>query len=99
LTDEPPRKIKNTHKKWGNFLVIYDGNFSITLGPDCIYPLILDWCFIPTFICFSLLSFGVLFLVFIYSQSIIVKLSGLLVCGGELLSYLLMATSNPGIAK
>jgi len=45
------------------------------------------------------LSFGVLFLVFTYSQSIIVKLSGLLVCGGELLSYLLMATSNPGIAK
>jgi len=26
-------------------------------------------------------------------------MSGILVCGGELLSYLLMAISNPGIAK
>ena len=98
LTDEPPRKFKNTHRKWGNFMVLYDGKFSITLGPDCTLFYNIDWCFIPTFICFTVASIAILYLVFSNSQSIIVKLSGLLICGGEVVSYLLMAISNPGIA-
>jgi hypothetical protein len=28
--------MENTRKKWGNFLVIHDGDkCSLTLGPDC----------------------------------------------------------------
>ena len=44
------------------------------------------------------MSVAIMYLVFSQSSSIVVKLSGILICGGELLSYLLMATSNPGIA-
>ncbi len=79
--------------------MIYDGKYSVTLGPDCNKLSYLDWCFLPTFICFTVASIAILYLVFSNSQSIVVKLSGILICGGELLSYLLMAISDPGIAK
>ena len=59
----------------------------------------LDWCFLPTYICFTVASIAILYLVFSNSQSIVVKLCGIFICGGELISYLLMATSNPGIAN
>lgn len=44
------------------------------------------------------MGISVLVLIFTKTESWIVKASGVLVCGGELISYLLMATSNPGIA-
>lgn len=60
-------KTKNqpisTHKKWGKMLVIFDGDISITLGPDCTHLYYSDWCFIPTFLCFFGVSLGVIFLV------------------------------------
>lgn len=63
------------------------------------YPSKLDWCFIPAFICFAIAGLGVLYIVMKSTDSLIVRLAGIVVCGGELLAYAMVALSNPGIAQ
>jgi hypothetical protein len=79
-------------------LVLYDGAFLITLGPDCkIYNLIIDWCFISTFLFFCTGAFFMLKFMLSSTTNIYLILATIIVCIGTCLSYLLVATSNPGI--
>ena len=77
--------------------VLYDQGCLITLGPDCNKNKYIDWCFLPTFIVFSVISFLMIKLVLTNNDNIYFQASTVFICGGMCLSYLAVATSNPGI--
>jgi hypothetical protein len=57
----------------------------------------IDWCFLPTFLAFSIVSYFLIQLVYATTSNLFFRLVTTIICIGEPLSYLLVALSNPGV--
>lgn len=73
-------------------------HFSSLLAPTVSNIItLIDWCFVPTFVIFCVVSFLLTKMVFNYSQNIWFRIATFVICEGMCLAYFLVATSNPGI--
>ena len=100
--DEPEQNLDSSQngkerKKYGSMVVLYDGKFVLTLGPDCKTILIIDWCFLPTFTIFCVLSIFTIQFVFASSGNVYLQIATVIVCVGTCVSYLMVGISNPGV--